>query len=215
MVATVSAEVKIASVNMEDLQLMFYKRVDADARLQKEREGILEEINKRGEKVKALAQQLEDLQKQSDPTLSEQAIKKIREKMVSIKNEYDAERQEFETFVKRRQLAFGAIQQREGTLILQEIRKVIGEVAEAEGVDLVLDASPRTQLILPYVKSSMNITERVAAKLNADAPEGYDAQEELRKVRGAAENVEGVIPAEAPAAAPAGGETSVTPEVAK
>lgn len=192
--ATVSAEVKVASVNMQELFVMFHKRIGMQERLQKEVAAVREEIGKREEKLKALLQQLNDIKKQSDPTLSEQAVAKLRAQAMSIQNELVAENQEYETFKKRRELALSAIQQKEFALLLREVYSVIKEVAETEGVDIVIDTSAKSQLTpspflvpsFPYVKPNLSITEKVAAKLNVNAPADFDAKAELQKARGEA-----------------------------
>ncbi len=188
MVAKVSAEVKIASVNMQELQIMFHERVSVEARLQRDKADAEEEIKKRGEKLRALAQQLADLQKQSDPTLSEQAIAKLRAQGAAIKNEFDAERQEYETFVQRRRIALQTLIQHEVRDMIEKIRQAVVSVAEAEGVDVVVDTATATQFgpSFPYVKPSLSITDKVAAKLNVNAPADFDAKAELQKARGGA-----------------------------
>ncbi len=189
LVATAAAEVKIASVNMSELHIMFYKRVDAENDLRKQIDAIREEITTRQEKVKALEQKLVGIQKQADPTLSEAATKKLREQFSSVKNEYDAERQEFDTFVKRRQLAINDMRLRMTALLAREMHEVVQTVAAEEGVDFVIDSSATSQTpggrVFPYVKPSMDISEKVIKRLNADAPAGFDAQAELQKVRNA------------------------------
>ena len=214
LVATAAAEVKIASVNMSELHVMFYKRVDAENDLRKQVDAIREEITTRQEKVKALEQKLVGIQKQADPTLSEAAVKKLREQFSSVKNEYDAERQEYDTFVKRRQLAINDMRLRMSTLLAREMHEVVQAVAAEEGVDFVIDSSAISQTpggrIFPYVKPSMDISEKVIKRLNADAPAGCDAQAELQKFRSAVQQGASEQPAQeetsteaAPAPAPA------------
>ncbi len=194
MAAMASAEVKIASVNLRELHIMFYKRVEAENSARKQAEAVREEIATRREKVNALEQQMVNIQKQVDPTLSEAAVKKLRDQFSSVKNEYDAERQEFETFVKRRQLALNDINAREIALISREVHEVVQTVAAEEGLDIVIDNSAISQIpggrVFPYVKPSMDITEKVIKRLNADAPEGFDAQAELQRFRSATQSAE-------------------------
>lgn len=200
LVATAAAEVKIASVNMSELHIMFYKRVDAENDLRKQVDAIREEITTRQEKVKALEQQLVNIQKQADPTLSDAKTKELREQYSAVKNEFDAERQEFETFVKRRQLAINDMRARMGALLSREMHEVVQAVAAEEGVDFVIDSSAFSQQpggrVFPYVKPSTDISEKVIKRLNADAPAGFDAQAELQKVRNAAQQQSGAADAE-------------------
>ena len=176
MVATAQAEVKVASVNMTELNIMFYKRVDVEASLKKQENTIKDEIASRQEKVKALVEEAQKLQKQMDPTLSEAAVKKLREQAASINNELTAEQEELKTFVQRRQIA---------------LHETVQAVARENGYDVVIDSSAINGVsgyrVFPYVKPEMDITPLALKKLNAGAPAGFDAQAELERVRGAAQ----------------------------
>ena len=191
MVATAQAEVKVASVNMTELNIMFYKRVDVEASLKKQENTIKDEIASRQEKVKALVEEAQKLQKQMDPTLSEAAVKKLREQAASINNELTAEQEELKTFVQRRQIAFREIVRRELALLSQELHETVQAVARENGYDVVIDSSAINGVsgyrVFPYVKPEMDITPLALKKLNAGAPAGFDAQAELERVRGAAQ----------------------------
>ena len=191
MVATAQAEVKVASVSMTDLNIMFYKRVDVEASLKKQENAIKDEINARQEKLKTLLEEGQKLQKQMDPTLSEAAAKKIREQAASINNELTAEQEELKTFVQRRQIAFREIVRRELALISKELHDTVQAVAEEKGYDFVIDSSALSAgsgyRVFPFVKSNVDITAAVLEKLNAGAPAGFDAQAELERARGAAQ----------------------------
>ncbi len=189
MIATAQAEVKVASVNMTDLNIMFYKRVDVETSLKKQENTIKEEIAARQEKAKKLVEEGEKLQKQMDPTLSEAAVKKLREQAASIQNELTAEQEELKTFVQRRQIAFREIVRRELALLAKELHEAVQAVAAEGGYDIVVDSSAVSGVTgyraFPYVKEEMDITQQVLKKLNAGAPEGFDPQAELDRVRGA------------------------------
>lgn len=188
MFATVQAEVKIASVNMTDLNIMFYKRTEVEVSLRKQEAAIKEEIAVREQKVKSLVEQAQSIQKKSDPTLSEEAMKKLREEAASVQNELTAEGEELKTFVQRREIAFREIARRELKLLSDELHATVQAVAAEEGVDLVIDSSavsPRFGYsVFPYVKTTLDITEKVLKKLNVGAPADFDAQAELKRVRG-------------------------------
>ena len=188
MFATVQAEVKIASVNMTDLNIMFYKRTEVEVSLRKQEAAIKEEIAVREQKVKSLVEQAQSIQKKSDPTLSEEAMKKLREEAASVQNELAAEGEELKTFVQRREIAFREIARRELKLLSDELHATVQAVAAEEGVDLVIDSSAVSHRfgysVFPYVKPTLDITEKVLKKLNVGAPADFDAQAELKRVRG-------------------------------
>ena len=189
MISPAQAEVKVASVNMTELNIMFYKRVDVEASLKKQENTIKEEIASRQEKVKALLEEGQKLQKQMDPTLSEAEVKKLREKAASINNELTAEQEELKTFVQRRQIAFREIVRRELALLSKELHETVQAVATENGYDLVVDSSAVGGVsgyrVFPYVKPELDITQLALKKLNAGAPADFDPQAELDRVRGA------------------------------
>ena len=189
MISPAQAEVKVASVNMTELNIMFYKRVDVEASLKKQENTIKEEIASRQEKVKALLEEGQKLQKQMDPTLSEAAVKKLREQAASINNELTAEQEELTTFVQRRQIAFREIVRRELALLSKELHETVQAVATENGYDLVVDSSAVGGVsgyrVFPYVKPELDITQLALKKLNAGAPADFDPQAELDRVRGA------------------------------
>ena len=200
MVSTAKADIKVASVKMDELNVMFYKRVEAEASLKKQEADIKDEINARAEGVRKLQEEYQALQKQADPTLSEAAMKTLREKAASLQNELAAKQEELKTFVQRREVAFREVVRRELALLANELHKTVEEVAAEGQYDLVIDASAMSAQpgarVYPYVKPSLDISPEVLKRLNAGAPADFNAQAELDRVRGGAV----AAPAETPAA---------------
>ena len=198
MVTTAKADVKVASVNMTELNVMFYKRVEAEANLKKQEAEIKEEINTRADAVRKLAEDFDKTQKQLDPTLSDQAQRQLREKIASLKNELEAKQEELKTFVQRREVAFREVVRRELALLASELHNTVAAVAAEGQYDLVIDASAMSAQpgarVYPYVKPELDISPAVLKRLNADAPADFNAQAELDRVRG------GAAAPEAPAA---------------
>ena len=189
-VATAQAEVKIATVNMSELSVMFYKRAETQASINKQVEAVRQEVATRQEKVRSLNEELDKLAKQFDPTLAESSQRSIREKAVAIKTEFDAAVEELKTFEQRRQVALREIIRREQSLISKELHDTVAAVAAEAGYDLVLDVSavsPTTAYnVIPFAKPEMDISAAVLKKLNADAPADFDAEAELQRARAAA-----------------------------
>ena len=190
MVTTAKADVKVASVNMTELNVMFYKRVEAEANLKKQEAEIKEEINTRADAVRKLAEDFDKTQKQLDPTLSDQAQRQLREKIASLKNELEAKQEELKTFVQRREVAFREVVRRELALLASELHNTVAAVAAEGQYDLVIDSSAMSAQpgarVYPYVKPELDISPAVLKRLNADAPADFNAQAELERVRGAA-----------------------------
>lgn len=188
--STAQAEVKVATVDMTNLNIMYHKRVETQASLDKQMAELRKEVASRQEKARSLAEELQKIQKSVDPTLSESAIATLRSKAQATKNEYDAAVQDAQTFAQRREAAFREIVRRELTLIAQDMHAAVEAVAAENGYDVVLDSSAISQApsgrVFPYVKPALDITPAVLKRLNADAPADFDAQAELQRVRGAA-----------------------------
>lgn len=188
MLSTAHADLKVASVKMDELNIMFYKRVVAEASLKKQEAEIKEEINARVEAVRALKEEIEQLQKSIDPTLSEAAAKSLREKSAAKVNEFTAKQEELKTFIQRREVAFREVVRRELTLLANDLHKTVEAVAAEGNYDLVVDASAvgAQAKVFPYVKPELDISAAVLKRLNADAPASYDPQAELERARNGA-----------------------------
>lgn len=195
--ATAQAEIKVASVNMTELNLMFYKRADAEATIRKHDAEIKQQIAERQQHVRKLAEDIQKTQKSLDPTLSDKEVTAVRSKLASMKNEYDAAAQEYQTFLQRRQVAFNEIVRRELSIVSQELHAAVEAVAAEGGYDLVVDSSAISQApagkVFPYVKPTLDISPAVLKRLNANAPADFDPQAELQRSRSAAP----AVPAEA------------------
>lgn len=187
--ATAQAELKVASVNMTELYTLFYKRFETETRLKEQEAAIKKDIQAREEKLTAMQEEHAKLQNQlKDPTLVEDARRKLSGQMAVKQNEIQATSQELQTYVQRRSMAFRELFRRDMALLFNEVQKTVEEVATASGCDLVIDSSatnanPGTK-IFPYVKSTFDITPEVQAKLNAGAPAGFDPRAELQRLYG-------------------------------
>lgn len=190
MLSTAHADIKVASVNMQELNLMFYKRDQAEKSLSEQKAKIEEEIKQHSEKAASLAQELEKLKQQADPTLSESQQKALQQKAVTLSNEFQAAREELNTFMQRRQAAFNEVARRELSLIANELHETVAAVAAEGQYDLVIDSSAVSAhpgaKVYPYVKPSLDISNEVLKRLNADAPSDFDPQALLQRMRNAA-----------------------------
>lgn len=181
------AELKVASVNVEELHIMFYKRAEAQEELRKQEKKAQEDIEARAEKMRSLGEEAKALQAQADPNLSEDAIKALREKALAISNEYTAVREDIESYAKRCQDDLTKMLRKSQLMINTEVGAAVTAVAVEQGYDIVIDTSAQSASTgtkaFPYVKSSLDITAQVLKRLNADAPADFDPQAELKKAR--------------------------------
>ena len=183
---------------MTKLNIMFHKRVSAETELKQEEDKIKEEVRQRQEKLKSLDEEAKKIASQNDPTLSEAAAKKLRERFASVSNQFKAAQEEYNTFIQRRQVAFQEMVRRSLSIIAKELHDAVAAVAADGKYDVVIDSSAVSAQpggrVYPYVNPALDITPLVRERLNADAPAGFDAQAELDRV---------TAPAAQPAAEPA------------
>lgn len=198
--ATAQAELKIVSVNVQELYTKFYKRFDTETTLQKQLAEIKADIKTREDKLRALQAELKKIQDKYDSSLSDSAVAKLREQYQAKANELKAADQEMKDFVQRREVAFREVRNSEMRLLMEEVQTAINTVADQSGSDLVLDSgaiSPQAAIgvgtrVFPYMKKDIDLTPEVLKVLNAGAPQGFDPDAELKRLYG--------NPAAAPAA---------------
>ncbi len=188
--ASAQADIKIASVDVTELYKLFYKRFDVEVNLQAQKATIDQELKTRQEKLKALQEEDKKITARFDPSLSETAVKKLREEHNAKLNEIQAAQQELQTFVQRRRLAFEEMLKREMAALLQEVQTVIVEVTGNGSYDLVINSSalsaPSGTRVFPFIKATYDVTPEVLKKLNAGAPAGFDPKAELERMNSAA-----------------------------
>lgn len=193
--------VKLVVVDMARVYDNHYKTEEANAKFrdaeQKAQEQV-EELNKQGQ---TLVDEYKELIDQSKNTLltSEARTKAegdAQKKLEDIQRK-QAEVQNFRTNTQR------SLQQRIKThrdLLLEEITKVVNDVAKRQGATLVLDRSGPTLFGIPgvlYADPAYDLTEAVLAEVNKDRP------------------APSATPAATTPAAPAGGTQFTVPNVGK
>lgn len=193
--ATAQAEIKIASVNVQELYTKFYKRFDTETTLQKQLAEIKADIKTREDKLRALQEDLKKILAKNDPSLSESAVAALRSQYQVKANELKAAEQEMKDFVQRREVAFRELRNSEMRLLVEEVQAAINTVADQSGADLVLDSgaiSPQPQIgigtrVFPYMKKDIDLTPEVLKQLNSGAPQGFDPDAELKRLYGTPE----------------------------
>ena len=198
--ATAQAEIKISSVNIQELYTKFYKRFETENTLQKQLTEIKADIKTREDKLRALQKEIEQIKGKYDSSLSDSAVAKLRKQFDEKVNELKAADQELKDFVQRREVAFREVRNTEMRVLMEEVHTAINTVADQSGSDLVLDSgaiSPQAAIgvgtrVFPYMKKDIDLTPEVLKVLNAGAPQGFDPDAELKRLYG--------NPAAAPAA---------------
>ena len=198
--ATAQAEIKISSVNIQELYTKFYKRFETENTLQKQLTEIKADVKVREDKLRALQKEIEQIKGKYDSSLSDSAVAKLRKQFDEKVNEFKAADQELKDFVQRREVAFREVRNTEMRVLMEEVHTAINTVADQSGSDLVLDSgaiSPQAAIgvgtrVFPYMKKDIDLTPEVLKVLNAGAPQGFDPDAELKRLYG--------NPAAAPAA---------------
>ena len=198
--ATAQAEIKISSVNIQELYTKFYKRFETENTLQKQLTEIKADVKVREDKLRALQKEIEQIKGKYDSSLSDSAVAKLRKQFDEKVNELKAADQELKDFVQRREVAFREVRNTEMRVLMEEVHTAINTVADQSGSDLVLDSgaiSPQAAIgvctrVFPYMKKDIDLTPEVLKVLNAGAPQGFDPDAELKRLYG--------NPAAAPAA---------------
>ena len=190
--ATAQAELKIASVNIQELYTKFYKRFDTETSLQKHLAEIKADIKVREDKLRGLQKEIEQIKGKYDSSLSDSAVAKLRKQFDEKVNELKAADQEMKDFVQRREVAFRELRNTEMRVLMEEVQTAINTVADQSGSDLVLDSgaiSPQPAIgvgtrVFPYMKKDIDLTPEVLKVLNSGAPEGFDPDAELKRLYG-------------------------------
>ncbi|MEN3046673.1 MAG: OmpH family outer membrane protein [Candidatus Hydrothermales bacterium] len=116
-----------------------------------------EELKKKKSKIDSLVK----LYEREKPALSEEARLKREAEIENLRRDY-------QNFIKEIWGKGGRVEQKTEELIkpiTEKIRKVIKEVAEEEGVDIVFDSSKDDIL---YTKEAIDLTDRVIERLNRE-----------------------------------------------
>lgn len=174
MLATASAELKVAMVDMTHLLNNYYKSKTAEEEEKVNREAIREGDIKRGEDIKTILDELKKHQTDlRDPQLSETKRKSIlaiaQEKNESMKN-LQAERKEF---LERSGRALNEKMVGLMNDIRADVIDAVNKYAEGAEVDYVFDESGLTSTQVPfiiYVRNRVDITADVLKLLNKNAP---------------------------------------------
>ena len=190
--ATAQAEIKIASVNIQELYTKFYKRFETENTLQKQLSEIKADVKVREDKLRGLQKEIEQIKGKYDSSLSDSAVAKLRKQFDEKVNELKAADQELKDFVQRREVAFREVRNTEMRVLMEEVQTAINTVADQSGSDLVLDSgavSPQPAIgvgtrVFPYMKKDIDLTPEVLKVLNAGAPQGFDPDAELKRLYG-------------------------------
>lgn len=172
---TASAELTVVTVSMQKLFDGYYKSADANERLESIREQAVSEAQEKEQELQAMAEEIslmqEDLQ---NPVLSDESM---AEKQAELQAKAEEGRRKQAEFQQWQQQTMDNLNQRSQEIrnsLIDEIVKIVNDIALKDySADLVFDTSDIMGSGVPtvlYADSDLDITGKVLAKLNADAP---------------------------------------------
>ncbi len=169
------AEIKIATVDMQELFKQFYRTNEAQQQINVERAKIQKDNNERLARIRELETNLSNLKKQiEDPSINESKKQSLYKDWQMQQQEGIALDRERREFLQRRNQALNEkmVQRMKG--ILEEIRKMVEEQSKTDDYDYVFDKSGLSTSQVPfllYTKDATDITTALLVDLNKDAPE--------------------------------------------
>lgn len=185
------AKLKIATVDMQQLFKEYYRTEEAQRQINVERARIQKENNERLARIRELDTELQNLRKMlDDPAISDSKKQEVYQDWNMKQQEGIALDRERREFLQRRNQALNEkmVQRMKG--ILEEIRKLVEELAKSEDYDYVFDKSGMSTSQVPfllYTKDATDITATLLEDLNKDAPEESATEEEPASEEGATE----------------------------
>jgi len=170
-------QVKIATVDMAALLNGYYKTTDANEKIRTAQETAQREVERLTQQGQELVRQYEELRDRAEnPAITETARNAAVGDVQTKETEIREKQAELQNLVQNTQrLLQGRIVQH-CVLLLDEIRKVAVERAQARGANLVLDTSGLGGDGLPSVihaDPTWNITDEVLREINRGAPPGF------------------------------------------
>jgi outer membrane protein len=175
LISAASAQnLKVGTVDMQELFKQYYQTADAQDLINVERAKINQDNEERLKRIREIETNLESLKKQvEDPSVNEskkQSLVKNFQLQQQEGIQLDKERREF---IQRRTTALNENMVQRMKSILEDIRKLVEERSKADNYDFIFDKSGMSTSQVPvliYSKDSTDITASLLKVLNKDAP---------------------------------------------
>lgn len=158
----------VMTVNMEELYENYSKAQDASEKFKSSVQSAEDEVRTMIEEGRELFKELQELEEKiNNPGTAEEAkeglIAELEEKQNVVRKK-EAEVNQYREKTQR------TLQQRRQSIVklhLDEIKKVVSQVAQENGADMVLNSNPNSAAVI-YFDDSFDMTEEVLTKLNVD-----------------------------------------------
>jgi Skp family chaperone for outer membrane proteins len=166
--------INIGLVDMERIFGEFYKTKLAEDEVEKVKDVIKVEVEERRKKHAGLLEEYDELVKKvKDPTLTESVRKGHQQTAEGKGGELRTLDNEMKEYAERRRKQLITQVEESKAKILNEISAKINEISTADGFHAVFDRSGLSERGFPFlvfVKDATDLTDKVIASLNADAP---------------------------------------------
>jgi Skp family chaperone for outer membrane proteins len=169
------AEVKIVTVSMQQLFDGYYKSTQANQRLDSIREQAMTEAQEKEKELQAMVEQIRSMQEElQNPVLSDESKAEKQGQLQELAQQGQQKQAEFQQWNQQTMADLNQQSQNIRKTLIEEISKIVNEMALKDfSADLVLDTSDILGSGVPtvlFASDSLDITEKVLLKLNADAP---------------------------------------------
>jgi Skp family chaperone for outer membrane proteins len=170
-----NAELSVVTVSMQKLFDGYYKASEANQRLESLRENAVAEAQEKEKSLQDVVASVNAKQEElQNPMLSDDAKAEKQAELEQIVTDGRQKQAEFQQWQQQTMNELNQRGQEIRRTLIDEIVKLVNEISLKEfQADLVLDTSDIMGTGVPsvlYASDSLDITEKVLAKLNADAP---------------------------------------------
>jgi outer membrane protein len=162
--------IKIATVDIDRIYNEYYKKQEADKKLETSLENAQKEINRLRKEGEVLVETLNQTENQDDPTLSPEKVEEATNEINLKKEELRQKQIEFRQFVREAQETLQAEEIEYRRVLLAEIQAKITEISKAKKASLVLDTSGKNSngvSTIYYSSPGWDMTDEVISVLNA------------------------------------------------
>lgn len=165
---------KFATIDMNKIFEAYYKKSDAEKRLKEQAESYNNERKVYIDGLKKIMDEMNSLRAEAQNKAVAEKVQEEKKKAFLMKGaEYEQRGRELQEFdqTRRRQLADASDRMRTG--IVEDITKVVSDMAKKENYTMVFEVSGSTANGAPavlYSVSSLDISDAVIRALNANRP---------------------------------------------
>ena len=167
-------QAKIATVDLKKLFDNYYKTKLATQAIQQRADDMDKDYTTMAQDLKKKNDQYEQLlESADDPAISDQERQRRRASADDLAKELQDSKTAIDQFERQAQMTLADQKQRMRDNILDEIKKVIAQKAQAGGYTMVLDSAAETVNGTPavvYNNGDSDLTDAILKQLNATAP---------------------------------------------